>query len=70
MAVNGLKTLTITGNPACGYILIWREANGTTTCTRHLMEVPARLMATARDEGYAIRERAVNWETLTSPYEG
>jgi uncharacterized protein YndB with AHSA1/START domain len=70
MALNGQKTLTITGNPACGYVLIWKEANGTPTCTRHCMEVPARIKATAQREGYAIVERAVSWETLTSPYEG
>jgi hypothetical protein len=70
MGTNGLKTLTITGNPACGYVLIWREPDGTTTCTRHLMEVPARIKATAQREGYAIVERAVSWETLASPYEG
>jgi hypothetical protein len=69
MGMNGMKKLAITGNPSCGYVLIWRETNGTITCTRHMMAVSPRLKETARKEGYAILERAVNWETLTNPYE-
>lgn len=34
MPSNGLKKLTIAGNPACGYVLVWQDANGTRTCTR------------------------------------
>ncbi len=66
---NGLKRLTIAGNPACGYHLTWREPNGTVTCTRHMMTVPAKLRTAAEAEGYQIEDKAVTWDQLTNPYE-
>lgn len=68
MHPNGLKRLTIVGNPHCGYVLTWQEANRTITCTRHLPTVPERVRTTARAEGYAIEDKEVTWDVLTNPY--
>lgn len=70
MQPNGLKKLTIAGDPACGYVLVWQDANGTRTCTRHMPVVTERVRATAREEGYAIEEKPVDWrQGVENPYD-